>query len=187
MLFNEAMAHKFKLDTFVLSCSNLLFFLIYDLYFGILSLKYFIPYDYKDCIYLIFFIAYIIISFPNGSVGKESSCNAGDTEDEGSIPESGRSPGGGNGNPLQYSYLEKSHGQRNLAGFSPWGRKELNLTKRLSTHTQCGIIFCVCCELGSQVSFFSIRIFMLNSPRYFPYLNPTLSSLHSHITLTWLI
>ena len=36
-------------------------------------------------------------------VGKESACNAGDP---GSIPGSGRSPGEGNGNPLQYSYLE---------------------------------------------------------------------------------
>ena len=35
-----------------------------------------------------------------GSVGKESACNAGDL---GSVPESGRSPGEGNGNPLQYS------------------------------------------------------------------------------------
>ena len=32
--------------------------------------------------------------------------NAGDTRDAGLIPGSGRSPGGGNGNPLQYSYLE---------------------------------------------------------------------------------
>ena len=36
---------------------------------------------------------------------KESVCNAGDTEDVGSIPGSGRSPGGRNGNPLQYSFL----------------------------------------------------------------------------------
>ena len=35
------------------------------------------------------------------------------------IPWSGRSPGEGNGNPLQYSCLEKSHGQRSLAGYSP--------------------------------------------------------------------
>ena len=42
--------------------------------------------------------------FPRSSVGKESACNAGDL---GSIPESERSPGGGNGNPLQYSCLEK--------------------------------------------------------------------------------
>ena len=43
--------------------------------------------------------------FPSGSVGKESACNAGDL---GSIPGSGRSPGEGNGNPLQYSCLENS-------------------------------------------------------------------------------
>ena len=41
--------------------------------------------------------------FPGGSVGKESACGAGDP---GSIPESRRSPGQGNGNPLQYSCLE---------------------------------------------------------------------------------
>ena len=42
---------------------------------------------------------------PGGSVGKESACSAGDL---GSIPGSGRSPGEGNGNPLQYSCLENS-------------------------------------------------------------------------------
>ena len=41
--------------------------------------------------------------FPRGSDGKESACNAGDLD---SIPESGRLPGEGNGNPLQYSCLE---------------------------------------------------------------------------------
>ena len=43
------------------------------------------------------------LGFPGGSDGKESACNAGDL---GSIPGSGRSLGEGNGNPLQYSYLE---------------------------------------------------------------------------------
>ena len=43
------------------------------------------------------------IGFPGGSDGKESACNAGDL---GSIPGLGRSPGGGHGNPLQYSCLE---------------------------------------------------------------------------------
>ena len=43
--------------------------------------------------------------FPGGSEGKESACNAGNL---GSIPGSGRSPGDGNGYPLQYSYLENS-------------------------------------------------------------------------------
>ena len=44
----------------------------------------------------------------DGSVGKESTSNAGDTGDAGSIPGSGRSPGGGHGNSFQYSCLEKS-------------------------------------------------------------------------------
>ena len=41
--------------------------------------------------------------FPGGAAGKESACNAGDLD---SIPRLGRSPGGGHGNPLQYSGLE---------------------------------------------------------------------------------
>ena len=48
-------------------------------------------------------VLYIQEGFPGGSDGKESACNAGDT---GSIPGSGRSPGEGHGNPLQYSCLE---------------------------------------------------------------------------------
>ena len=46
------------------------------------------------------------LGFPDGSVGKESACNSGDTGDEGSIPGSGRSLGVGNSNPLQFSCLE---------------------------------------------------------------------------------
>ena len=41
------------------------------------------------------------LAFPGGSVGEESTCNAGDSEDAGLIPGLGRSPGGGQGNPLQ--------------------------------------------------------------------------------------
>ena len=44
--------------------------------------------------------------FPGGSVVKNSPANAGDTKDVGSIPGSGRYPGGGHGNPFQYSCLE---------------------------------------------------------------------------------
>ena len=55
--------------------------------------------------------------------------NAGDTGDESSVPGSGRSPGGGNGNPLQYS----CHGQRSLVGYSPKACCEkLDMTERLS-------------------------------------------------------
>ena len=57
---------------------------------------------------------------------KESAHSLGDL---GLIPGSGRSPGEGNGNPLQYSCLEKSHGRRNLVGYSPWGCKELDTTE----------------------------------------------------------
>ena len=58
----------------------------------------------------------------------------------GSIPGSGRSPGVGNGKPLQYSCLGricpgKFHGQRKLADYSPRGRKELDVTEWLNIHT----------------------------------------------------
>ena len=55
---------------------------------------------------------------------KESTCNAGDL---GLITRLGRSSQGGNGNPLQYSCLENSHGQRSLEGYSPWDHKESTL------------------------------------------------------------
>ena len=61
--------------------------------------------------------------FPGGSEVKASACNAGDL---GSIPGSGRSPGEGNGNLLQYSCLENPMG-----GGAWWGRKESNTTERL--------------------------------------------------------
>ena len=59
-------------------------------------------------------------SFPGGSDGKASAYNA---EDPGSIPGLGRSTGKGNGNPLQYYCLGKSHGRRSLVGYSPQGRR----------------------------------------------------------------
>ena len=52
--------------------------------------------------------------------------DAGDLREAGSVPGSGRSPGGKNGNPLQYSCLENPHGQRSLMGNHPWGLKELD-------------------------------------------------------------
>ena len=52
-------------------------------------------------------------------VVKNLPANAGDIRNAGLIPGSGRSPGGGHGNLLQYSCLENSHGQRSLAGYSP--------------------------------------------------------------------
>ena len=68
----------------------------------------------------------VFLGFPGGSDSKESACNVGDL---GSIPRLGRSAGGGHGNPLQDSGLENPHGQRGLAGYSPRGHKELDVTK----------------------------------------------------------
>ena len=66
-------------------------------------------------------------------VVKNLPANAGDPRDMGSMPRLGKFPGGGNGNPLQYSCL-KSHGQRSLVGYSPWGLKESDMTERPRTH-----------------------------------------------------
>ena len=69
------------------------------------------------------------MGFPCGSAGKESACNAGDLD---LIPELGRSPGEGNGSPLQYSGLENS-----MDYISPWGLKESNRTEKLSLSLLC--------------------------------------------------
>ena len=60
--------------------------------------------------------------FPSDSVVKNPPVSAGDTRDTGSIPGLGRSPGGGSGNPLQYSCL------RNLMD-----RKELDITEHIDS------------------------------------------------------
>ena len=67
---------------------------------------------------------------------KNLPANAGDS---GSIPESRRSPGEGNGHPLQYC-LEKFHGQRNMVGYSPGGLKRVGhnlVTKQQHTRPEC--------------------------------------------------
>ena len=64
--------------------------------------------------------------------------------DLGSIPRLGRSPGGGHGNPLQYSCLENPHGQRSLEGCSPWGHTESDMPERLSTAQRLCVCVCVC-------------------------------------------
>ena len=65
-------------------------------------------------------------SFPDGSDGKESTCNVGNL---GSVPGSGRSPGEGNGNPLQCG---ESNGQGSLDGYSLQGHKQPDTTERLT-------------------------------------------------------
>ena len=76
--------------------------------------------EYKD-----YALLYLInnMDFPGGSDGKVSVYNAGDL---GSIPGSGRLPGEGNGNPLQYSCLENP---ADGGAWCPWGRKESDTTE----------------------------------------------------------
>ena len=68
--------------------------------------------------------------FPGGAEVKASACNVGDL---GSIPGSGRSPGEGNGNPLQYSCLENPM-DGGACGLQSTGRKESDTTERLDFH-----------------------------------------------------
>ena len=75
---------------------------------------------------------------------KNLPASAGDTRDVGSIPGLGISPGGGHGNPLQYSCLENPHGQKSLVGYSPWGHKELDTTEQISTTANTDKMFTIC-------------------------------------------
>ena len=70
--------------------------------------------------------------FPGGSDSKAYAYNEGDL---GSIPGLGRSPGEGNGNPFQYSFLENTTDGGTCLGYSPWGRKESDTTERLHSLT----------------------------------------------------
>ena len=102
-----------------------------------------------------------------GSDGKESACNM---RDPGSIPGLARSPGEGISNPFQYPCLGNSHGQRSLAGYSPWGPKELDTTEQLTcTHADiftvclffpwdmpCGPAFCSSREIEQNITEFGI-------------------------------
>ena len=68
-----------------------------------------------------------LTDFPGGSDGKASVYNVGDL---GSIPGLGRSPWRRKWQPTPVFLPGKSHGRRNLVGYSPWGRKESDMTER---------------------------------------------------------
>ena len=82
-------------------------------------------------LYVVQCICIYTYGLPTWLSSKESACSAGDG---GSVPGSGRSPGEGNGNHSSI-VAWKSHEQRSLEGYSPWGRKKLDTTEQLSTHT----------------------------------------------------
>ena len=81
------------------------------------------------CVCVCVCVEYIVWASQVGLVVKNPSANSGDIKDVGLIPGLGRSPGEGNGYPLQYSCLENSEDKRGQAGCSLWGRKELDTTE----------------------------------------------------------
>ena len=77
----------------------------------------------------------------DGLMVENPPANAGDSGDLVLTPGLGRSPREGNCYPFQYSCLENPHGQRRLAGYSPRGHKESDMTERLSTAQHAGTVF----------------------------------------------
>ena len=68
-------------------------------------------------------LALVDVGLPRWLSGKEFTCNARATGDMGSIPGLGRSPGEGKWQPTLVLLPGESHGQKGLAGHSPWGHK----------------------------------------------------------------
>ena len=86
---------------------------------------------------------------------KEPAYSAGDP---GSIPESGRSPAEGNGYSIPAFLPGEFLGQRSLAGYSPWGHKELDTTERLNFHFHRQLLqLQVCKYLKGRLYFLQVR------------------------------
>ena len=100
----------------------------------------------------------LCVEFPGGSVAKEFTCNAGDV---GLIPGLGRSPGEGNGNPLQYSCLGK---QEEPAGLQSMGLQESDTTELNHHHHHrdiCNYIYIIYYNLYNLKFLFPLYIFLL--------------------------
>ena len=86
-------------------------------------------------------IVCFILLFPGGSVVKDLPPNAGDARDEDSTPGSGRFPWNRKWQPTPVLLPGESHGQRSLAGYSPWGCKESERTEWLSTQSTYFVLY----------------------------------------------
>ena len=94
------------------------------------------------------------LGFPSGSDGKESASNA---EGTGSIPESGRSRGVGNGNPLSI-LAKRNPWTEDLAGYSRWGCKESNTTSTQNLQSRTHLAAVDCRPLPDLLGFPVLRI-----------------------------
>ena len=88
----------------------------------------------------------LIQSFPRRAsqlalMVKNLPANEGDVRDTGSVPELGRSPGEGHGNPLQYSCLENPKDRRAWRAMVHWVAKSWTRLKQLSTHVKFSQVF----------------------------------------------
>ena len=82
-----------------------------------------------------------VVGFPGGTVVKNLPANAGNAKDMGSVPGWGRSSGGGNGNPLQYSYLENPMDRGAWRATVHGVAKEWNVIEPLSRHIHPGVSY----------------------------------------------
>ena len=79
----------------------------------------------------------LYVGFPDGASGKTLPANAEDVRGLGSVPGSGRLPGGGHGNPLQCSCLENPMDRGAWRAAVRGVAKSRSRLKRLSTHAHC--------------------------------------------------
>ena len=94
------------------------------------------------------------MTFPSGWLVKNLPAYTGDIWDVGLIPESGKSPGGVKWQPIPVFFPVKFHGTRNLVGYSPWGHKELDMTKHPHTYIYDLSLFLLCVSHFSCVQLF---------------------------------
>ena len=108
------------------------------------------------------------MDFPGGSDGKESACNAGSL---GSTPGLGRSPGGGHGNPLQYSGLENPM-DRGAWQAIDHGVAELDTTARLKHEHTTGLLALIqnmFPNLNSKITHFFLPLITIEEYSFFAY------------------
>ena len=105
----------------------------------------------------------LVIRVPWWVSGKESACSAGDL---GSIPGSRRSPGGRRGDPTPVLLPGESHGQRSLAGYSPWGYTELDTTEATKQQQQQWLMMLTTFSMCLLV--IRLSVFVKYSVKYFP-------------------
>ena len=120
-------------------------------------------------------LMYICLGFPGGTSGKEPSARVGDIRDVGWIPGSGRTPGGGHDNPLQYFCLENSTQREAWRATVHGVAKSQTQLRRLSTHMHlylfkspivCLRLYGALCEWHIAFCHLPLNMFLIIYPQY---------------------